>query len=77
LERFAVPHEQVQTNSNNHQRKIKLKNNLTTNLAFELQLENSQPPAFSLVHTSTNSPAPLLASKTVQQSFLLTPGSYL
>ena len=60
---------------------IKLKNNLKTNLTFDLSIINKDEnyDCFKLVQTQTNSPATLFTStnKQIQTSFAITYGSIL
>ena len=69
----------MQTDSNNYQRLLKLKNNLKTNLTFELSVRNKEEQfnCFRLVQTKTNSPATVFGAtgKNVQTSFVVTSGS--
>lgn len=81
LELYANPLEEYQTDSNFHQRVIKLKNNLATNLTFDLEICNKEEKweALKLVQTKTNSPATPFSTtkKDIQTSFVLTAGSIL
>ena len=81
LERMATPHEEFQTDTNNFTRLIKLKNNLKTNLTFDLSVISKEEnnDCFKLVQTKTNSPAATFTStlKQVQTSFVVTYGSII
>ena len=80
LERMATPHEEFQTDTNNFTRLIKLKNNLKTNLTFDLSVTSKENnDCFKLVQTKTNSPATAFTStlKQVQTSFVVTYGSII
>lgn len=77
MEKFAVPHQDYQTNANNFTRKIKLKNALKANLTFDIEVHtrDTKAEAFRLLDARTNSPAALAANS--QKSFCLTYDSIL